>query len=423
MPYKEIKECRVCGNKNLSPVVNLGELALTGIFPKTKNEEVDVAPLELVKCHGDNCCHLLQLKHSMNMEKMYGNNYGYRSGLNPSMVAHLQAIVRIVTNTVSLQPDDLIIDIGSNDGTLLRNYFGDYNLVAFDPTAAKFSKYYPANVDLFGDFFSKEIFRSHYRSVKAKVVTSIAMFYDLPKPLEFMQDVYDILDDKGIWVLEQSYMPEMIKQNAYDTVCHEHLEYYGLYQIRWMADRVGFKIVNVEFNSTNGGSFLVILAKKGGGVKGLSNEFFINTILKEEQQKGFLSLAPYKRFRKNIFKHTSRLIEFIERLNRERKVVVGYGASTKGNVLLQLCNFNERDIPCIVEINEDKFGCFTPGTKIPIVSQKEAESGFGNIDYLFVLPWHFKDNILKKEEKFLKAGMKFIFPLPDISVVGGKENE
>ena len=425
MKYKTINKCRICGNTNLVTVFNLGNLALTGVFPKTVDEEVQRGPLELVKCHpyfaDDGCCHLLQLKHSFEKEEMYGFNYGYRSGLNVSMINHLEDIVRTAFQYTPVCGGESVIDIGSNDGTLLNiieRYLKDRdcpdtNLIGVDPTGEKFRRYYSPNVNLVSDFFSKEVIMGRYGNIKTKLITSIAMFYDLENPLKFAKDVYDILDDKGVWVMEQSYMPIMIKNNAYDTICHEHLEYYGLSQIKWIADQVGFNIVDVEFNDTNGGSFLVVLSKD----KNVDEYHELYDILYREDELS--EIDYYKRFYATVLQHTFKLSNLINKLNAEGKIVIGYGASTKGNVLLQLCRFNKNDIPCIIEINEDKFGCYTPGTSIPIVSENDMNKVFGTPNYMLILPWHFKKNIMMKEKEYLKNGGKLIFPLPEIETIGG----
>jgi len=415
MKYKTIEKCRVCGNTNLVTVLNLGKFALTGVFPKNIDEEVARSPLELVKCHpfssNDNCCHLLQLKHSYEREEMYGFNYGYRSGLNISMVNHIGYVANTAVSCVNLNKGDCIIDIGSNDGTLLNFFALGYKLIGIDPTGEKFRRHYSPDVDLVSDFFSKEIIMGRYGNLKAKLITSIAMFYDLENPLKFASDIYDILADDGIWVMEQSYMSSMIKNNAYDTICHEHLEYYGLYQIKWMADKVGFKIIHIEFNDVNGGSFLVILSKD----EYVKEYYRLHNILDEERE--LLEISYYKKFYTTVLQHNFELSNLIKQLNADRKIVIGYGASTKGNVLLQLCNFTQNDIPCIVEINEDKFGCFTPGTNIPIVSEDDMNKVLGTPDYMLVLPWHFRSNIMIKEKEYLKNGGKLIFPLPKIEIV------
>ena len=411
--FKEIKCCRICGNTELMPVLDLGKQSLTGVFSRNKSQEIAVGPLEVVRCKGDRsrCCGLVQLRHTYDLDEMYGNDYGYRSGLNSSMVKHLHKKANSVLKIVSAKKSDLIIDIGSNDSTLLKAH-GDngYFLVGIDPTGKKFKKYYPKHIDLLPEFFSKELINTHYGNKKAKIITSIAMFYDLETPTDFAQQVYDILSDDGLWILEQSYLPAMIDKNAYDTICHEHLEYYSLRQIKWISDRVGFKIIDVEENDINGGSFSIMLAKVGSPF--IENDTNISRFMHRER---FLDKETYHKFKNRIFKHREELKELIGEKNNHNELILGYGASTKGNVILQFCNFTEEDIPYIAEINEDKFGSFTPGTHIPIIPENEAIEM--KPDYLMVLPWHYKGNIIQKEKKYLESGGKLLFPLPSMEVV------
>lgn len=415
--YKEITKCRICGNSDLLPILDLGEQALTGVFPKARKEIVTSGPLALVKCNdeGDSAhCGLVQLKHSYQMEELYGHNYGYRSGLNPSMVRHLEEIVSRALTHVSLKHGDLAIDIGSNDSTLLQAYPAlGADLVGIDPTGTKFAQYYPDNIRLIPEFFSGGTLRSFYGNRKAKIITSISMFYDLEDPIDFMQQVYDVLEDDGIWVFEQSYMPTMLKMNAYDTICHEHLEYYGLKQIKWMADIIGFKFLAVELNDVNGGSFSLTVGKKAN--KGDENSATVDKILRTEERDGLATIRPYLEFAARVSNHRESLREFVHNIGRNGKKMLGYGASTKGNVILQYCGFSEKEIPYIAEVNADKYGSFTPGTYIPIVSEAEARAM--NPDYFLVLPWHFKKYIQEKERGYLAAGGKLVFPLPEILVV------
>ena len=416
--YKKITQCRICGNKNLVSLLNLGEQALTGIFPKNAEEIITSGPLELVKCHpsapDDTVCHLVQLNHSYESEEMYGLNYGYRSGLNQSMVRHLRDIVAFATSKANLAKGDLIIDIGSNDSTLLQGYPTDKKLQLFgiDPTGKKFAKYYPDYIRLVPDFFSAEAVKKTGAGKKAKIITSIAMFYDLENPALFVKEIMDSLADEGIWVFEQSYLPLMISTNAYDTVCHEHLEYYALGQIKWLMDHAGFKIIDVELNDINGGSFRITVAKE-------QSKYTISDSVKhiqdKENQLKLDSLKPYEEFYQNICKHRDELKELIDRLTASGKKVFGYGASTKGNVILQYCGFTTKEIPYIAEVNEDKFGHCTPDTHIPIISEKAAREM--KPDYYLVLPWHFRKGILEKEKEFRSNGGKFIFPLPSREIV------
>src|SRR5258708_5532240 len=220
------KQCRICGSAELTTVLNLGSQALTGVFPKTKSQPVASGPLELVKCSGEDKCGLVQLRHSYDLDELYGMNYGYRSGLNASMVRHLHAKVQRILTAGILAPGDLVLDIGSNDSTTLRAYpERTYQLVGVDPTGKKFSHFYPSHVDLIPDFFSADIVRRKLSERRAKIITSFSMFYDLEDPIAFMREIASCLDDDGIWVFEQSYLPAMLRTNSFDTVCHEHLEF------------------------------------------------------------------------------------------------------------------------------------------------------------------------------------------------------
>lgn len=415
MLYREINECRICGNKNLYKVVELGDMALTGVFPN-KGEEVESGPLTLLKCDDRDgiSCGLLQLAHNYLPEKLYGDNYGYRSGLNRSMVAHLSGIVNQIKSRTELKSGDVVLDIGSNDGTLLGHYgIDDVECIGMDPTIKKFGMYYKPNIKKVPDFFSSKNFKEAMGDKKAKVVTSIAMFYDLEHPLDIMAQIYEVLSDDGIWVLEQSYMPRMIDNVSYDTICHEHLEYYTVRQFSWMAARIGFKIVDIELNEANGASFRVTLAKKESSHKG--NEKMVRAIVEAEEARNLSDPKTYEDFNKAIFKHKDDLVSFVSKAKSEGKTVYGYGASTKGNVILQLCDFTSNDIPAIGEVNEYKFGRLAPGTDIEIKSEVEVKDL--KPDYLLVLPWHFKDNIIGKEQDYLSAGGKLVFPLPKIEVV------
>jgi len=411
--YKEIEYCRICGNHQLDLILDLGMLSLTGVFPKSKIEKVPTGPLNLIKCnenYSNNSCGLVQLRESYNPELMYGQNYGYRSGLNSSMVQHLHNKVKRIIDCVPLNPEDIIVDIGSNDSTLLQAYpKKTLNLVGFDPTGEKFKKFYPDHITLIADFFTSKSFKSIFGNKKAKVITSIAMFYDLEEPLEFVREVYDILSVDGIWILEQSYLPLMLEVNAFDTICHEHLEYYRLKQIYWMMNKVGFKIIDVEFNQTNGGSFSVTVAKLDSP---LAEAASLEKLLAEEEKKGLNTSKPYDEFRKKVFEFKIQIRKLLNKIHNEKEVVLGYGASTKGNVILQFAEITSKDIPYIGEVNADKFGCYTPGSLIPIISEDEAKKM--NPDYFFVFPWHFKEFILKKEKTTLNNNTALLFPLPTI---------
>lgn len=413
--YRDTQHCRLCGNTDLHEIFTLGPQALTGVFPRTRDERVTTGPLTLVKCTEPAGCGLLQLRESYNPDEMYRGSYGYRSGLNLTMTQHLQHVANTITELAAPKAGDVVLDIGSNDATLLKAYpNAGLALIGIDPSAVNFRQYYPSNIALVTDYFSAAAFRSVMGNRKAKIVTSIAMFYDLESPLAFAQDIRDILADDGIWVFEQSYMPTMLARNAYDTVCHEHLEYYGLRQIQWLASRAGFKILDVELNDVNGGSFRVTVAHERSAYR--PNSSRVDELLRQETATGLHTLQPYLDFRQHVFAHREQLHAAVSDIRNRGLTVLGYGASTKGNVVLQFCGFTAQDIPAIAERNPEKYGRFAPGTLIPMISEQEARDR--RPDYFLALPWHFRDEFLKREQPFLARGGKFLFPLPKVETVG-----
>ena len=411
---RAITRCRICENQRLISLLDLGEQYLTGVFPKKADEHVTKGPLELVKCDGADACGLVQLRHSYDSSEMYGANYGYRSGLNRSMVEHLRAKVAKLTAIVTPQRGDIVLDIGSNDGTLLSFHQPGVTAVGMDPTSATFREFYPPHAVVLPEFFSAAAFRAKLGEGRAKIVTSIAMFYDLDEPMEFVRQIAEVLDDEGIWHFEQSYLPAMLAQNAYDTVCHEHVEYYALRQIRWMLDRCGLKIIALEQNDVNGGSFAVTAAKAASHHR--EDAGAVAAMLASEERLGLDTPKPYEEFKQRVFLHREKLLATLAELSRKGARVFGYGASTKGNVILQFCGLTSAQIPFIAEVNAAKFGKFTPGTCIPIISEAEAHAM--KPDYLLVMPWHFRDNLIQRETAYLQRGGKMIFPLPEIEIVG-----
>lgn len=420
--FNEIHQCRICGNKELVPLLNLGHQYLTGVFPKKIEPQLTCGPLELVKCREDDAgksCGLVQLRHSYRQEELYGFNYGYRSGLNQSMVVHLNETVAWISSRISLNPGDAVLDIGSNDGTLLKAYRQPGVLrIGMDPTAAKFKDFYPSDIKVVPEFFSAAGFNAAMGPVKLKVITSFAMFYDIEAPLDFMRQIASILAKDGVWVFEQSYMPTMVHENAYDTICHEHIEYYRLKQIVWMAKAAGLKIIDLDFNAVNGGSFVLMVSRQDAVYPECTDR--IDHVLDRELMQGFHQEKIYAVFAKRVEEHRHALKARLEALNKEGKKVLGYGASTKGNVILQWCGLTVQDIPMIADVNEDKFGALTPGTWIPIVDEATAKQA--RPDYFLVLPWHFRDNLIGREHLFLHNGGKMMFPLPQIDIVAREKS-
>jgi NDP-4-keto-2,6-dideoxyhexose 3-C-methyltransferase len=308
--YQQIQHCRICGNRNLAQVLSLGDQYLTGVFPPGRDTNMTCGPLELVRCDGAEACGLVQLRHTFDHAEMYGRNYGYRSSLNNSMVRHLAETVKALVSIVRLSDTDLVLDIGSNDGTLLSNYSTEGPaLVGIDPTACKFRQFYRSDIHVIPEFFSADTLKNYLFDRRAKVVTSMAMFYDLEAPQEFAEQVASILADDGVWHFEQSYLPAMLRANSYDTICHEHLEYYALRQIQWIVDRVGLKIIDVTFNDVNGGSIAVTAAHKAAAYP--KSKQVHSLIAQEEERIGILSPATYTRFALAVSEHRDSLIRMI----------------------------------------------------------------------------------------------------------------
>jgi hypothetical protein len=306
-----------------------------------------------------------------------------------------------------------VLDIGSNDATSLKAYqTAGLTRTGIDPTGAKFRQHYPEDVTLVPDFFSTAAYRGT-GAKPAKIVTSVAMFYDLEDPIAFARQVEEVLAPGGVWHFEQSYMPSMLRMTSYDTVCHEHLEYYSLGVVKRILDAAGMRPVDVKMNAVNGGSFAVTAVRRSDPRRG--SEAVIGWLLEQEDRMGLDTTRPYRDFEERVYRHRADLLRLLKTLAADGKKVVGYGASTKGNVVLQFCGVTTAEVAAIAEVNPDKFGAFTPGTGIPIIAEAEARAM--RPDYFLVLPWHFKEGILQREAEFLAGGGRMIFPFPEIEIV------
>jgi 2-polyprenyl-3-methyl-5-hydroxy-6-metoxy-1,4-benzoquinol methylase len=387
-------------------VFSLGKQTLTGIFPPSKNVKVTKGNLSLILC---NQCKLLQLENNFNPNEMYGEHYGYMSSLNKSMMAHLEFKALNYQKKYKFKSGQNILDIGSNDGTFLSYFNKNFNLVGCDPTIKKFGKYYRKDIKQIPNFFSADLFKDK----KFNLITSISMFYDLPDPFKFAKEINSILDKNGVWHIELSYMPMMLKNVSYDTICHEHLEYYSLKSLKYLLDKAGLKIIYLAFNQINGGSIELDVTKKNSKFK--ETKELINWVLHSEKRNKYNEISRQREFFKQCINHKFLLKKLLITLKKQNKKIYGYGASTKGNVILQFSKIDSSLIKYIGEVNKFKFNKYTPGSKIKIISEKKLKKF--KPDYLLVLPWHFKDYILKREHQYLKKGGKFIFPLPDIEII------
>ena len=412
--YSERSCCRGCGHEELIEVLDLGNQALTGVFPKDQKYDVPSGPIILMMCGNKDECGLVQIKHTYSGDVMYGENYGYRSGLNASMVSHLRKKVQSITEKVTLASGDTVIDIGSNDATTLKFYDTPGLIrVGVDPSGTKFQDFYTDGIILLPDYFSEEVVSTALNGERAKVITSFSMFYDLEDPVSFAIDIANCLDASGRWFLEQSYLPTMLEANSFDTACHEHIEYYSLKSIQQILSKAGLVIIDVELNDVNGGSFSLEVAHRTASHQ--QNESAVNYLLKKEAEGNIDDPLSFYKFRQRIDAAGVQLKEFLLEAKIAGKRVYGLGASTKGNVLLQYYGIDAELLPMIAEVNSDKFGAYTPGTKIPIVSQDQALDE--RPDYLLVLPWHFRE-FFKSVEALSKFDI--VYPLPEFKIDSAK---
>lgn len=407
---KTLENCRLCQGRDLQVLLDLGVMASCGNFPKREEEDLN-GPMNLVRCTG---CGLVQMGYSYHMPVFFGEGYGYRSGLNRTMVNHLHSVVRSVQEVRPLAEGEYVLDIGANDGTSLKAYPADANRVGMDPTISTFKDFYPDDIIQIADFFSSKNWVERVGNHKASIVSSIAMFYDIERPVDFAKEIASILAPDGVWVFEQSYLPLMLERRSFDTICHEHLEYYTLSQIERILSEAGLRVVAVDLNDINGGSFRITATHVTSPIEETDPEQ-LSELRKSDAAFNENFDAIFSDFSGRLDELKKALLGCFKDLASQGKTVHGYGASTKGNTLLQLYGIDAALMPMIADVNERKWGLMTPGTHIPIVSEEESKRH--RPDYYMVLPWHFRDGILEREKEFIAHGGGFIFPLPQVEIV------
>ena len=411
------KTCRVCGSSALTPVINLGEQYLQGSFVKPGKEEPPLRKisLSLVRCDptkDERACGLLQMEHTVPPEVLY-SAYWYRSGTNETMRNHLQGITEEAASLIG-KSNARVLDIGCNDGTLLKCY--PQNFIKFGVDPSDVAQEITGDITAIQDIFPSEELSKVLQGEKIDIITSIAMFYDLEDPVSFCKEIKKALAPGGLWVFEMSYMPSMLKMNSYDTICHEHLEYYSLAVLEYILKQADLKIVDAVLNDINGGSIRCYATHLDNfAFKKQEAVTRIKLLRQAEFDMELDTDKPYKNFQDRINVHKEQLVSLLKMLKKEGHSIHIYGASTKGNTILQWCGIDNRIIDVAAERNPDKYGAYTLGTDIPIVS--EADSRAMKPDYYLVLPWHFKEEFLKREEEILQRGVGLIFPLPNLEII------
>ncbi|HRE51435.1 MAG TPA: class I SAM-dependent methyltransferase [Flavitalea sp.] len=409
------KTCRVCGSASLKKVIDIGEQYLQGSFIKPGKEipSMRKIPCSLVRCSpedDENACGLLQMEHSVPPEILY-NAYWYRSGTNDTMRNHLREIAGSILAIIDKKTAS-VLDIGCNDGTFLNNYPASFNKYGCDPSdIAQEVK----GATVVQDIFPSGKLLSILKGAKLDVVTSIAMFYDLESPVKFVKEIKKILSPEGIWVFEMSYMPHMLESDSYDTICHEHLEYYSLAVIERICSLAEMKLFKASFNSINGGSIRCYATHLGNdSFDNKIDQQFLYSIRQKEFDMMLDTDKPYVEFQRRIEDRKKELSDLLIKIKNAGKCIHIYGASTKGNTILQWCNLDNNLIDCAAERNPDKYGAITLGTNIPIISEEESRNM--KPDFYLVLPWHFREEFLKREKDILDQGTGLIFPLPKVEI-------
>ena len=400
-------KCRNCKKNSFSLISKIGDQPISSIFLE-KKRYIKNYSLNLFEC---NYCKLIQLSKIPGLQDMYGSTYGYKTSISGLMVKHLKNKFNRIKKLKILQQNPNILDIGSNDGTFLNFFANDLkkkNLIGIDPSANAFTNSYNKKIKVIVNFFNKESIKNYFKNIKFSVITSFAMFYDVEDPNSFCKNIYKLLDKNGIWVLEFSYFPLLLKNLTYDQICHEHVMYYTLNTFNNIIKKNKLKIIDYSLNEINGGSIEILCSKKNSNIKVMKTK--IDKILIEEKK---ISNKDYDKFNLRIQNSKKNLQFFLK--NIKKKEIIGYGASTKGNVILNYCGISNKNIPFICDANPTKIGKFTPGSHIPIISKIKMRKI--NPKYLLVLIWSFRSEVIEQEKKFIKKGGKLLFPLPDFHIV------
>ena len=400
---RTITTCRSCHASQLTDILSLGEQHLSDF---NHGEKVAKFPLDLVLCEN---CKLVQLRHTTPSQELYTERYGYRSGINEAIKADLKEIVQEAIKTVDLKVGDQVIDIGANDGTLLSNYPEKYFRTAYEPVKKLATDCLNhANV-VVPSFFK-------YMDTKAKIITAISCFYDLDDPNEFVGAIKKMLTPDGIFIIQQNYLGGMIKQNAFDNIVHEHLEFYSLLSLENLLRKHKLEVFRVSENTINGGSFRTFITHIGAR----EIEQSVRDMRVSEELDKLDNKWVYEDFAGRCKDIKKELHSFIKNKVAEGKTVYLYGASTRGSTLCQYVGLDNKLIKAAVERNPEKWGLVMASTGIPIISEERARKE--KPDYFLVMPWFFRDVFLSREKEYLDNGGSFIFPLPNLEVVSGDKN-
>lgn len=403
-----VRTCRSCGSKNIEEIITLGKLALSTFVKRIPGKKVKF-PLTLVLCKD---CLLVQLKHTTPSSLLYTENYGYKSGINRTMRDELREIVIESLQFLGKRKKMITaVDIGANDGTLLANYQRGVFRIGVEPIK-KLANECKEHADIvINDFYQYHVFKKNTEDRRADIISIISCFYDMEDPNKFVADIAKILDEDGIIVIQQNYLPEMLRLNAFDNIVHEHLEYYSLHSLSYLLDTHNLAVFDLKINATNGGSIRTFISHKNKRPVAKS----VTALLQKEKNAGLETVKPYLEFASRVKTNGKKLLDFIRKERNKGKTIYLYGASTRGNTLLQYYHLTNKQITAAVERNPEKWGRKIASVGIPIISEEQARKE--KPDYMLVLPWFFREEFINREQKYLESGGHFIFPLPVFEIV------
>ena len=409
--YTVINKCRICSNNSVNEILKLEPQYIATTFV-TDNENNPMAkikiPLTLILCKK---CGLVQLKETVRPDLLY-KNYFYRTAINETMKRDLQDVVNYAVENVKTEPNDVIVDIGANDCTMVSMYPDHLKRFGIEPATNIDWSNVSESITVVNDYFSKDIVLKATNYKKAKIISATAMFYDFDDPNVVTKDIKDILHEDGVCVIQVSYLLDTIRDMNFYDVVHEHLEYYSLKSINYLMERNGLKVIDATTNFVNGGSLRVLVTHKDSR-RPKSKRY--QEILDEEEKWNLEELDTYVQYEQKIKDIIKKSREFIVNEIENGGTVIGLGASTKGNVLLQICRIGKDLLPYISDRNKEKVGLRTLGTDIEIISEEKARKI--NPSAMLVIPWNFKEEILSREQNFIQNGGKMLFLMPKPYIV------
>lgn len=397
------RPCRVCGSA-LDSILDLGQLHPSGFLAK-EEEPLPKVPFDLCVC-GE--CRLVQLRHTVEPDLMF-RKYWYLSGINETMRAELLNIVAEAIKRVPIGPNDYVMDIGANDGTLLSYYPTDVMSVAFEPAQNLNEQLHQFADMVVADYFPRGLSQLDDLVGRVKIITSIACFYDLDEPISFVAAIKSILHKDGVWIVQFQDWDQMQAANAFDNITPEHLVYYSLASFERLIEPLGLEVFDADVRKINGGSYRLYVGHTGRRPESLHVEGL------RHLESGCEDWDTFTKFAWRCEEVRRQLMGTLEAYTSRQLLIDVYGASTKFNTLAQWCGIDHTIVKCAWERSPDKVGLRTPGTNIPIVSED-----FGRRyppQALLVGIWQFREAIMKRELEYLRQRGQLIFPLPDVDIV------